>query len=562
LGIAAGAWVVLRIGSRLLPYFDKLLDWIFRKLEEGCAELTDRTEGTYYRYLRADCEDYEGRGFNAGGLSLEAVYVPLKLSENAARNVSQDIVRQQRLAFDPQAFQGIGKLVLTIGNPKSRCRHLVILGAPGSGKSTLMRHITLMYAIRKRRRLHPRIPKLHPVLLRLREIYELILEKPEQSLSDLTTQFFQSKSGDLKAKLEQNSQWFEKRLRRGRCLVMLDGLDEIADDTQRQAVSRWVDKQLQDYYETPFILTSRPDVYKKAPLYENAIELEVQPFSTKERNTFIHNWCFNWRKSTTEGKVNAEKARQRAEDLIGQIDLYPTLRLMATNPLLLSLMARTHVDKGKLASKRVDLYGDVCQVLLEGRQRYRQTTEAVLSASRKQGILQRLALEMTKAGMLQFTLDDKPVKEGTYTQAKALLQAELSRVPQNAPTPEAFISKDEVGVRELLSDRQQEGLYEFAHRTFQEYLAAAELKRTGQIGCLLDAFAGGEQALAWWRETIRFYAAQADATAIIEAALKEAHRSVAALALAYECLNDTENLDPATQQKLERELDRGYIPAI
>ena len=259
LGIAAGAWVVLRIGSRLLPYFDKLLDWIFRKLEEGCAELTDRTEGTYYRYLKADCEDYEGRGFNAGGLSLEAVYVPLKLSENAARNVSQDIVRQQRLAFDPQAFQGIGKLVLTIGNPKSRCRHLVILGAPGSGKSTLMRHITLMYAIRKRRRLHPRIPKLHPVLLRLREIYELILEKPEQSLSDLTSQFFQSKSGDLKAKLEQNSQWFEKRLRRGRCLVMLDGLDEIADDTQRQAISRWVDKQLKDYYETPFILTSRPD---------------------------------------------------------------------------------------------------------------------------------------------------------------------------------------------------------------------------------------------------------------------------------------------------------------
>ncbi|ASC74139.1 putative NTPase NACHT family protein [Halomicronema hongdechloris C2206] len=420
-----------------------------------------------------------------------------------------------------------------------------------------MRHITLMYAIRKRRRLHPRVPKLHPVLLRLREIYELILEHPEPSLADLTKQFFQGKSGDLKAKLEESPRWFEKRLRRGRCLVMLDGLDEIADDSQRQAVSRWVDRQLKDYYETPFILTSRPDAYKKAPLYENAIELEVQPFSTKERNTFIHNWCFNWRKNTTEGRVNTEKARQRAEGLIYQIESSPTLRLMATNPLLLSLMARTHVDKGKLASKRVDLYGEVCQVLLEGRQRYRKTTEAVLSASRKQGILQRLALEMTKAGMLQFTLDNKPAKEGTYTQAKALLQAELSRVPRHAPTPEEFIGKDEVGVRELLSDRQQEGLYEFAHRTFQEYLTAAELKRTGRIDCLLNAFAVGEQALAWWRETIRFYAAQADATAIIEAALKEEHRSVAALALAYECLNDTENLDPATQQKLEQELDRG-----
>lgn len=255
LGIAVVALVVLRIGSRLLPYFDKLLDWIFRKLEEGCAELTDRTEGTYYRYLIADGKDYEGRGFNAGGLSLETVYVLLKLSENAAKNVSQNIIRQQRLAFDPQVPQVIGKLILTIGNPKSHCRRLVILGAPGSGKSTLLRHIMLMYAIRKRRRLNSRVPKLHPVLLRLREIYELVLEKPDQSLADLTTQFFQSNSGDLKAKLEQNSQWFEKRLRRGRCLVMLDGLDEIADDTQRQAVSRWVDKQLKDYCSSTVIMT-------------------------------------------------------------------------------------------------------------------------------------------------------------------------------------------------------------------------------------------------------------------------------------------------------------------
>lgn len=558
LGFAAVAWALLRIGGKLLPYFDKLLDWIFRKLEEGLAELTDRTEGTYYRRLKADCEDYEGRGFNAGGLSLEAVYVPLKLSERSAGNISQDIVRQQRMPFDPQAFQGIGKLITTIGTPKSRCRHLVILGAPGSGKSTLMRHITLMYAIRKRRKLHRKVPKLHPVLLRLREVYEPILEKPEQSLANLTTEFFKKElSGDLKAKLEQNSSWFEKRLRRGQCLVMLDGLDEIADDAQRQQVSQWVDKQLKDYYNTPFILTSRPDAYKKAPLYENAIELEVQPFSAKERNEFIHSWCLNWRKSTTQGKVNVEKATQQAEELIDQIDSAPTLRLMATNPLLLSLMARTHIDKGKLASKRVDLYADVCQVLLEGRQRYRQPTETVLSAKRKQEILQCLALEMTKARVLQFSLDKHHSKEGTYIHTKALLQRELDRVPKNSPTPEEFICKDEVGVRELLSDRQQEGFYEFAHRTFQEYLTAAELNRTGQITCLLNAFAAGEQALEWWRETIRFYAAQAGATEIIEAALKEENRSVSALALAYECLNDTEDLEPTTQKKLEQELEQG-----
>jgi energy-coupling factor transporter ATP-binding protein EcfA2 len=554
LAIAAAVWLGLQVGGRLLPYFDKLLDWLFRHLEEGVADLTDSTEGKYYRRLKADCEDYEGRGFNAGGLSLEAVYVPLKVSERFVQDISQNIVRQPP-TLTLQSLQNIGELLLAISQPRSRCRRLVILGAPGSGKSTLMRHITLMYASRKRRRLHRQLPKLHPVLLRLRDVYETILESPENSLADLITQAVGQLSKELQTNLDSNPQWFEKRLRSGHCLVMIDGFDEIADDQQRQQVRHWIDQQLRDYFQTPFILTSRPEAYQKTALHENAIDLEVQPFTTEERDNFIYNWCINWRKSTTTGKVNVDKAAHQAQEMIQQINGVPTLRLMATNPLLLSLMARTHLDKGKLANKRVNLYAEVCQVLLEGRQRYQLPETSRLSAGRKQDILQRLALAMTQAEVLQFTLHETPQEDGIYPQARDLLQAELSRVPKAGPSPEAFITQDEIGVRELLSARQREGLYEFAHRTFQEYLAAAEIKKTGQLDCLLNAFRTGEQALAWWRETIRFYAEQADATQIIQAALETPN--IAALTLAYECFRATENLDPVVQQALEQRLERG-----
>lgn len=242
LGIAAASSLILRIGSKLLPYFDKLLDWSFssaeRLLLSAIAELTDSTENKYYKWLESSCRDFEGRGFNAGALSLEDVYVPLKLSERSAQDVTQDIVSQKRRPLDPQAIQDIGKLITQISRKRAVCNRLVILGAPGSGKSTLLRHLTLMYAIRRQRRLYRKIPKLHPVLLRLREVDQEILTKPDQSLADLMTHSVKEMSVELKRVFERNSRWFEKHLRAGRCLVMLDGLDEIADDDLRRQVSQ------------------------------------------------------------------------------------------------------------------------------------------------------------------------------------------------------------------------------------------------------------------------------------------------------------------------------------
>jgi energy-coupling factor transporter ATP-binding protein EcfA2 len=560
LGIAAVIWLLI---NKLWPHLNQLLDWLLdnlvRAVQTAFAEITDSTEGKYFRRLAANCRDYEGRGFNAGGLSLEDVYVPLKLSERSMNDARQDIINRQPRAVNASSAQKIGVFLRDISNPRKSCKHLVILGAPGSGKSTLLRHITLMYAIRKQRRLHPNVPNLCPIFLRLRDVYSLILDNPEQSLADLATKAIEVESSELKAKWQGSPFWFSQRLRKGRCLVMLDGLDEIADDDKRQQVSQWVDQQLSDFYQAPFILTSRPDAYKKAPLHENAIELEVQPFSILERNAFIRNWCANWRKSTISRDYRLselkEKSEKQSQDLIQQIDALPSLRLMANNPLLLSLMARTHTDKGKLAPRRVDLYRDVCQVLLEGRQRYRLASASILSAPKKQEILQVLALEISKRGVLQFTLDDRQSQEPMLPQARSLIQSQLDRVPKdNKPTPDDFVSKDEVGIREMLSDRQQEHVYEFAHRTFQEYLTAVELKRSGREDILISAFQEGDKSLDWWRETIRFYAAQTDATAIVQAALD--HPSHKGLSLAYECLQETEDVSPGIRAAFDAKVEQ------
>src|SRR5436305_15290908 len=46
--------------------------------------------------------------------------------------------------------------------------------------------------------------------------------------------------------------WVQKRLMSGQCLVMMDGLDEIADPQVRKKVVAWVERQMIAYKRSRF----------------------------------------------------------------------------------------------------------------------------------------------------------------------------------------------------------------------------------------------------------------------------------------------------------------------
>ncbi|NES19510.1 MAG: NACHT domain-containing protein [Symploca sp. SIO3E6] len=123
-------------------------------------------------------------------------------------------------------------------------RRMAVLGAPGSGKTTLLRHLTLTYATNQEGKRHPQAPKLIPVLLYLRDVRQVIAEK-QPPLAELITE--QVKQQRQIEPLNPPPNWFAQKLSQQKCLVMLDGLDEVADETQRQQVSRWVDQQMKAY---------------------------------------------------------------------------------------------------------------------------------------------------------------------------------------------------------------------------------------------------------------------------------------------------------------------------
>ena len=50
--------------------------------------------------------------------------------------------------------------------------------------------------------------------------------------------------------------WFETQLVNGRCVVLLDGLDEVADRRLRMRVVEWVERQMSVYGKNRFVVTS------------------------------------------------------------------------------------------------------------------------------------------------------------------------------------------------------------------------------------------------------------------------------------------------------------------
>ena len=466
-------------------------------------------------------------------LILQHMFVPLKISQKSLSAISPDLI--QTLPAKLSGQQEIGEL-LVLMSQEPTFRKLAILGVPGSGKTTLMRYLTLIYASRKQRKLiHPEAPSYIPVLMYLRDVGKDILESPKLPLVDLINTWVQRLQ--TIEPLTPPSGWFAKKLKENQCLILLDGLDEIADETERRTVSQWVDFQMQEYPDLPFILTSRPLGYKHAKLQQPVTVLEVQPFTLAQVQTFIYSWYLETEvKSQDNDDLGVrDEAKLQADDLIKHIRDSAPLVAMAVNPLLLTMIATVHRRGSALPGKRVELYKEICQVLLEKRQRAKGLADK-LTATQKQSVLQGLALELMVRKTRSFVL----------AEVEDLLRQRLRLVVKDEASPENFLKKmrEESG----LLVAKEEDVYEFVHLSFQEYLASVEIREANHEQILLEAFHDPEK-LSWWSETSRLYAAQGDSSNIIQAAMECS--TVESLALAFDCLEEGKSVTPSVRTDLE-----------
>jgi hypothetical protein len=330
-----------------------------------------------------------------------------------------------------------------------------------------------------------------------------------------------------------------RQLSRGKCLILLDGLDEVADAILREEVVKWVQQQMHIYALNRFLVSSRPFGYRSNPL-SGVMLLDVRPFTFEQIQRFVQNWyrANEIMSSQKDDPGVRMRARDDAQDLVRRIQQTPALEALAVNPLLLTMIATIHRYRSTLPGKRVELYAEICEVFLGKRQQARDI-QIDLRPAQCVSVLQPLAYTM----MVQ-KRRDIPAREAQEAIKDAL------ELVSDQMTPKDFLQMVE-DMSGLLLEREQ-GIYTFAHLTFQEYLAATYI-REKQLEAELIAQIGGN----WWAETTRLYCAQTDATRVIEACLILATPSIAHLTLGLECHEEALKVQPTIKPQIERILEQG-----
>ncbi|MGW4289495.1 NACHT domain-containing protein [Streptomyces sp. NPDC004673] len=501
-----------------------VLSLLYTELGADDASDTGTAHGgrrVYLRQLRASVRDMETVGIATQSefvFRMRQVYVDVSV-------VSQVLHAAAREPYVGPVSGGERRSLASVlceGDSDEASRVLAVIGGPGSGKTTLARNTALELCAHRWRPWKRRLP----VLLYLRDHASALLAEEPPAMETVAVS-----AGWLDGKVP--ARWLARRLDRGGCVVLLDGLDEVADPLERGRVVAWVARQVQRHPRNTYVVTSRPHGYETNPL-PGAEVLQVRRFTWEQIEQFLRQWSYATESRARDTSVHEVRvaADRAATDLLTHLRRHPALYDLAANPLLLTMTANVHRYRGRLPDSRAELYAEMCDVLLHRRSEARGLTDATgLTGPHKQHVAQQLALAMMKA-----QVRDWPVRDA----ARAIRLA-LRQVPGQV-SAEVFL--EEARKSGLLVEREHH-VYGFAHLTLQEYLAAAQLSAPHADTTVLTANVGSP----WWRETILLWSAGNDATPVITACLDNG--SVPALALAFDSAEEARTVDPDTRERLE-----------
>lgn len=489
-------------------------------------------EQHYLRFVMQDCMGLEWlrlvrkQDEHTPTIGLDSIYTALLTASFEGGNFSQaEIETATADRYLLELLEARGQKQLSALEVLNREQRLVLTGDPGSGKSAFVSYLALCLAGENLGDDRANLQTLTEPLPdkngnpQTREVKVEGKDKPEKQevrqswdhvalipvrliLRDFSaSRYFPATDAAANARcvldflhqylqdhcLEAYRPILDARLRTGEALVMFDGLDEVPQaGERRKRLIACLDAFVKTFASVRFLVTCRPYAYDK-PEWKLArfAETHLAAFTDGQMIRFIQRWYGSSR------DYQGEAAKQRAGKLQAAVLARPSLKKLAARPLLLSLIAYLHANRHELPERRADLYERLLELLIDEweKARFKAEDAAKAIACEQHSLAEYLQtgqdsirLVLERLAFAAHAQQDQASVQETADIAAGQLVTELLREGKAGldlkPLRLCEYLRDRVGILyQRGGTNEMDAVYTFPHRSFQEYLAAAYLRR-------------------------------------------------------------------------------------
>lgn len=540
LGAVIAVLVAVLIGvlkDKIKAVFNRLLDFLGKYLGGKLAER--RFLKRYTDNLSFNHKYLKLIGFNTAGISrplLEEVFVSLRITTNSLPVGSSE------------KDEGHDTSAISFTSAFKQYQYMVILGGPGAGKTTTLSYALLMFTQKKAEEKFGIRERLLPIYIPLRRLSNSNRSIIED-LSDKDTQILSAEI--LK---EHPSNYFEKKLKKGQCLVLLDGLDEVIDEKTHRQVAERINSLVAAYPDNRFVVTCRNAGWKGLLSGEFKVLL-AQDFNRDEIQRFVLGWHkavitqseYSRLQLDIPDKKKFEEAWETRKEqfvkpaidiqsrrLIHAIDSNNRILAIAINPMLLSLISLVHFNRQYLPRGRTVLYSQCIELLIDSWDRTRDilSTGTKVTAIQKEAVLREIAFDFQVKGK----------GEDSRANLEQLIMEIAHKLGISMPAKELL---EDIEMRSGLLVERSIGVFGFSHLTLQEYLVAKHIQLNQSNYGLLTANFDRQE----WREVILLYTGLIDdATELIKGAASA--NSLERQILAGYCIGDAQHCDSTVSAEI------------